>query len=305
LLFGGAALGAIGSPGWAQTTARVRVAMIPLESALEVLYAREAGFLAKAGIDADLQTMVNGTAIAAAIVSGSIDIGYITLDALASIHQKGIPLVVIAPGSEYLSPQYTGALLVAANSPIHVAADLNGRTIAVVALNGVSHLATRAWVDQNGGDSATIKFVEIPPPSITAALDAGRVDAAYAGEPFLEIAKKTSRVLVYGFDAIAKHYLGSAWCATPQWAKDHADLVSRFGAAIRETAAWVNKNPAQTGEIFAAFTKTDPALIATMPRVRFTPDLTPALIQPVIDVAAKYNGFKPFPAQEIIYTPSR
>ncbi|HEV8021880.1 MAG TPA: ABC transporter substrate-binding protein [Candidatus Lustribacter sp.] len=305
LLFGGAALGATIAPGRTQTATPVRVAAIPLESASEVLYARDMGFFTKAGLDAQIQTMVNGTAIAAALVSAAVDIGYVTLDALAAIHAKGIPLVVIAPGGEYLSPSHTGALLVAGNSPIRQAKDLNGKIIAVVALNGVTHLSTRAWIDQNGGDSSTIKFVEIPPPSIPAALDAGRVDAAYDGEPYLEIAKKTDRVLVYGFDAIAKHYLSSMWCAAQPWAQEHPDVIGRFVAAMRETAAWANKNPAASGALFAGYTKTDPALIASMPRVLFTERLQPALMQPLIDVSAKYNGFKSFPATDLIYQPPR
>lgn len=42
-----------------------------------------------------------------------------------------------------------------------------------------------------------------------------------------------------------------------------------------------------------------------MVRARFAEALTPALIQPMIDVSSKYNGFKAFPAQDLLYTSSR
>jgi hypothetical protein len=42
-----------------------------------------------------------------------------------------------------------------------------------------------------------------------------------------------------------------------------------------------------------------------MTRVRFGEQLTPTLMQPFIDVFAKYNGFSAFPARELIYAPSR
>ena len=61
----------------------------------------------------------------------------------------------------------------------------------------------------------------------------------------------------------------------------------------------------KSGELYAAYSKTDPAIVAGTPRVRFSQDVRPALIQPVIDVAAKYNGFTTFPAQDIIYAPAR
>jgi NitT/TauT family transport system substrate-binding protein len=305
LLLGSAACWSIAAPARGQPASTLHIAAVPLESASEAAYARDMGFFAKSGIVSDIQTMVNGAAIAAAIVSGGIDVGFIPLDVLASIHQKGIPLVVIAPCTEYVSGAQTGALLVSADSPVHSGKDLEGKTIAVVALNGVTHLATRAWIDRNGGDSATVKFVELPPSAMPAALNAGRVDAAYDGEPYLEIAKKTSRVLFYGNDAIAKHYLSSAWCADIAWARDHLDVVDRFAVAMHETAAWANKNQARAGELFATYSKTDPAIVASTPRVRFTERLTPALIQPLIDAAAKYNGFKSFPAQDILYAPPR
>jgi len=37
-----------------------------------------------------------------------------------------------------------------------------------------------------------------------------------------------------------------------------------------------------------------------MTRARFGEQLTPALMQPLIDVAAKFGGFSPFRAQELL-----
>ena len=308
MLLAGVAFGALGGRVRAQATVALRIATIPLESGCEAAYARDMGFLAKAGLEGDVQTMVNGAAIAAAVVSGGIDIGYIPVDTLAAIHQKGIPLVVVAPCTEYVSGAQTGALLVGANSPVRTGKDLTGKTVAVVALNGVTHLATRAWIDQTGGDSTTVKYVELSPSAMPAALDAGRVDAAYDGEPYLEIAKKTDRVLFYGNDAIAKHYLSSVVVRGNARGSRMiiATTVRRFAPnAMRETALWAGKNPARAAELYATYSKTDPAVIASTPRVRFTEQLTPSMVQPLIDASAKYNGFKSFPAQDIIYVPGR
>ena len=81
--------------------------------------------------------------------------------------------------------------------------------------------------------------------------------------------------------------------------------MRRFANAIHETALWASKNPARAGELYATYSKTDPAVVASTPRVRFTEQLTPSLMQPLIDASAKYNGFKAFPAQDILYTPPR
>jgi NitT/TauT family transport system substrate-binding protein len=305
LLFGGASVLAGATGGRAQTGLTVRIATLPIESAAEVFYAKDMGFFAKAGLDADIQTMQTSAAMAAAAVSGAIDVGYSPVDSIATIHQKNVPVVLIAPANEYISPSRNAGLVLAANSTVRAAKDLNGKVVAVSNLRSLSENAARAWIDRNGGDSTTVKFVEIPFPAMLAALDSGHVDAAWDAEPFISAAAKDGRVLEYGFDAIAKRFLIGGWFTTVQWATDHADAVSRFASAMHETAVWTNKNPAASGQILAKYTKLDPAVIATMTRSAYGEALTPASMQPLIDVSAKYNGFATFPAQQLIYAPSK
>jgi NitT/TauT family transport system substrate-binding protein len=307
LMFGGAALYLGVARGEAQTQTTVRIATIPIEPGAEVYFAKDRGFFTKAGLDAEIQPMQGGSAIAAALVSGAIDIGFLAIDALAAIHRKGVQLVALAPGTEYLSPYTTqnAALLVPANSPVQKAPDLNGKTVAVISLNSLTHTAVRTWMDKNGGDASTVKFVELPSSAMATALGANRVDAAEVAEPFIGEARKAGRVLAYGFDSIAKRFITTGWCCTPQWASDHAPLANRFAAAMRETAAWANANPQESGAILATALKLDPAMVAAMTRVRYTDQLLPALMQPLIDATAHYNGFSTFPAQELIYAPPR
>jgi len=303
LMLGSAALWSLPFAARAQDSAPLRIGTFPVENGILPFYARDMGFFTAAGIAADVQVLPGSSAIAAAIVSNAIDVGYGALDVLATIHQKSIPIVVIAPGGEYRAPltSRVAAIMVPANSTIAHAKDLNGKTIAANSLHSLADAVPKLWVDQNGGDSTTLKFVEMPFAAMPAAFDAGRVDAALISEPFMSVAAKNARVLVYGYDCIAKDFLLGAYFTTPQWAKDHADVVARFRTAMRQAAGWANANPAKSGELLAKYTKIDPAVIATMTRARFGEQLTPALMQPLIDVAAKFGGFSPFPARELIY----
>jgi ABC-type nitrate/sulfonate/bicarbonate transport system substrate-binding protein len=302
VLFGAASLLAGGARVRAQSQATLRIATLPIESSAEVFYAKDMGFFAKAGLDVDIQTMQTSASMMAAAASNAIDIGYSPVDSMATIHSKKVPVVVIAPANEYVSPNGNAGLVLPANSTVHQAKDLNGKTIAVSNLRSLSENAVRAWMDRNGGDSSTAKFVEIPFPAMQPALDTGHVDAAWVAEPFLSAAAKSGRMAEFGFDAIAKRFLIGAWFTTAQWAADHRDTVNRFGSVIHETAVWANKNQAQSGQIVAKYTKIDPALLATMTRSRYAETLTPASLQPLVDISAKYNGFAPFPAQELIFS---
>ncbi len=301
-LLGAASLLAIPARGRAQTLVPIRIATLPIESAAEVFYAKDMGFFAKAGLDADIQTMQASAAMVAAAASNSIDIGYSPVDSLATIHQKNVPVVMIAPANEYVSPSRNAGLVLAVNSTVKQAKDLNGKIIAVSNLHSISETTARAWMDKNGGDSSTAKFVEIPFPAMLPALQTGHVDAAWDAEPFLSAATKDSRAIEYGFDAIAKRFLIGGWFTTPQWANEHRDTVARFAAAMHETATWANKNAAQSAPIVAKYTKMDPAVLATMTRSVYGESLTAASMQPLIDISAKYNGYATFPAQELIYT---
>jgi hypothetical protein len=42
-----------------------------------------------------------------------------------------------------------------------------------------------------------------------------------------------------------------------------------------------------------------------MARVHYPEQMTAALMQPLIDASAKYQGFSTFPAREVIYASSR
>jgi NitT/TauT family transport system substrate-binding protein len=307
LLFGGAALSATGLPGRAQTNATVRIAIVPIEPAAEAYYASDMGFFAEADLDVQIQPMLGSSAIVPAVASNAVDIGFSTIDTLATAHQKNVPLVVIAPASEYVSPDTrgTGAIVLPANSPIQTAKDLSGKTMATAGLNTAAETGPRVWIDKNGGDSSTVKFVEMPFSAMPAALEAGRIDAASVAEPFIGVAKKNGRVLAYFWDAVSNHFFVAAWFTTPQWAKDHPDLVKRFATVMYKTAVWANRNPTKSGEILAKYSKIDPAVIATMTRTHYGEQLTAGLMQPLIDVTAKYGKFTTFPAQELLYAPPR
>ena len=97
----------------------------------------------------------------------------------------------------------------------------------------------------------------------------------------------------------------AGYFTTCQWAEAHPDLVKKFQAAIRETAQWAN-NPANTdksADMLATLTKIDAAVVKSSVRAKFGLQLSPAAIQPTIDLAARYKLLEHFPANELIYIP--
>jgi NitT/TauT family transport system substrate-binding protein len=296
----------VSGPAVAQTLAPIHVATIPIDSGSEAFYAKDTGIFEKNGLDATVQPITNGPAIIAGVVGGAIDVGFSNLVSLEAAYKKGVPIVLIAAAGLYLDNAPTTLLMVDKDSTVKTGKDLDGKIIATNGLKNIGQYAPAAWVDQNGGDSSTVKFVEMPFPEMAGALAQHRIDAAIIAEPTLSDAKTTTRVLGKPYSAIGKEYLIGAWFASAAWAKAHPDLVAKFAASMRDTAIWANANQAKSAEILATYATIDPAVAAKMTRAKFAETLTPALVQPTIDITAKYKGMDaPFPAQEMIYQATR
>jgi NitT/TauT family transport system substrate-binding protein len=295
-------------PGGAQTPASVKVAMIPIEPAAPVYYAKENGFFAKAGLDVDIDQNPSTPAIASALLAGTYDIAYGTVPTLAQAHAKGLPFVLIAPGIEDGPTHFGGGIMIGVNSTMKTGKDFNGKTIGTAGLNTIAEYLPRAWIDKTGGDSTTVKFIEMPFPVTPEAIGTGRVDAAYLAEPFVTIAEKKNlaKLLTAGDEAISPSgYVSTGWYTTLQWARAHPDLVAKFQRGIAEAGAWANANKDKVVPILAKDLHADPAIVAQATRPYFPPALTAALVQPFIDITAHYAKFAPFKADEIIYVPAK
>lgn len=296
----GAAAMALGRPAGAQTPAALRVATTPIDLGAQVLYAQDRGYFKRQGLTVEVQFLDNGAAIASAVASGALDIAQGNLVTLATAHDKGLPFVVVAPAGLYTSTAPTSALLVAKNSPFKTAKDLNGKTIGITGVKNITQIGTMAWMDQNGGDPSTVRFIELPFSQMAPAITAGRIDAGVTAEPDLSAAiAGDSRIIGLVYSAIANTFTVGAWFATSTWAKANADTAKRFVAAIDDAGRWANHNQAASGKILEKYTKI--RITPGMKRVVFSEKFDPSLMQPVIDATAKYKVIKAsFPATDLL-----
>jgi NitT/TauT family transport system substrate-binding protein len=257
------------------------------ETDAEVYYAQDMGFFKKAGLNVQIQTLPNGAAVASAVASGALQIGDSNTLSLAVARQKGLPFVIFAPGAIYSSSAPTTALAVSADGPVRGAKDLTGKVLAGVSLGGLDQLSLEAWLDKNGGDSASAKYVELPPAQMVAALERGTVAAVSLPDPALDAAVSAGSVRIIGnnYDSIAKTFMVTGWFSTNDWLAKNPDAAKKFAAAMTEAADWANANHDRAAEILLKYTKID----ARTSHVRFAPRLGGAIVQPVLDAGAQYK----------------
>jgi ABC-type nitrate/sulfonate/bicarbonate transport system substrate-binding protein len=78
-------------------------------------------------------------------------------------------------------------------------------------------------------------------------------------------------------------------------------VVQRFARAVGVAQQWAAAHPAASAKLLVADLKLDAELVAKMTRANFAPRLTAALIQPVIDLGARYGKIhKAFPAEALL-----
>jgi NitT/TauT family transport system substrate-binding protein len=290
-LASGAAFTALPRPAASQPLPSIRVASAPDEDIIAALWGVESGAFRKAGLDVAVQKANSGSAVAAAVVGGSIEIGKSSLVSLVTAHVKGLPFVLVAPGGVYEASAPTVGMLVGKDSSAKTASDLNGKTFSASSLGDQNSIAMQAWMDQHGGDSKTVKFVELPSAAAPDALAAGRVDAAVVGNPILSeaLASGKCRLFARAFDAIAPRFQYAAYFCTADYGAKNRDTVLRFRRVIAESGAFANAHHQETIGAISRFTGIPAAVIASMTRTVVGTTLDPKMMQPVIDLAARYK----------------
>ena len=303
MLGAGAALAGAPRAARAQSLTKLNLAATASGDIVVALWAQQGGIFQKYGLDVDIQRMNSSSSVTAAVIGGSLDIGKAPLFGLVLARSKGLPVVIEAPSALYLVSSPDSALVVAKDSPIQSARDLNGKLLASASLGDMFSTVNSAWIDQNGGDSHTIKYVELPGTATASAIVAGRVAAGTCADPALAEAVNSGkcRVLSHPEDVFGKVSLATAYFSSSDGAAKNVSAMARFRKAMDESSAYASAHKQDLIPIVAKFSLTDPKLITFPTLARATDLLDTRLTQPTIDVAAKYKAIaKAFPVKEMI-----
>ena len=267
-----------------------------IEPQAQAYYARANGFFKARGLDVNIIVSANGAATTAAVAGGSMQIGITSVLGLAQAIGRGLPFVSFAPGGIHDSRFPASGLLVAPDSKLLSAKDLAGKIVAVSTAKGLDQLVVSVLVDKLGGDVSAVKFVEMRPPEMLAALQAGRIDAANIEDPEFTAARSKTRMLGDGEDAVGKLFVETTWFCTRDWLANNLDVARRFRDAIVAGGVWAMANPVPAALVLQRDLKTE-TLRATQ---RFGTRFNLADYQLLLDAAAKFKFINPTDAAAIV-----
>jgi NitT/TauT family transport system substrate-binding protein len=276
-----------GARGDAQDNAPIRVGINITTSTADPWYAADSGIFRKYGLNVTIQTMTGGAAIAAAVASGDLDVGSSNMLSLGNAVARGIPIKIVAPGFLFDNAQPPSLVMVAPNSAVRSAKDLNGKIVCGISVGGIDQLALDAWIDKNGGDSSTTKFVEVPAGAAIETVETERVAACTISDPYAAdaVASKRLRSLGSTHSGIAPTFMLIAYFSSVDWLTKHPALAKRFHDAIAEASVWASTHPEDAAAIARKYMKTT----ITTVHEKASRTLDPALIQPVFDSALRYK----------------
>jgi NitT/TauT family transport system substrate-binding protein len=304
--FIGGTVAAVLAPALARAAdgATIRTGLIPADVGAAASYAIDLGYFKNSGLDVDLEIMQSGPAIAPAVLGGTLSVGAMNSGSLAGARQRGLPLLYFAPAAVMLQSTMTNVIMVRGDSPIRTGADMNGKTVGIVAVKTLEHAAMLLWVDKHGGDSKTLKYAELPYPEMAGALEAGRIDIAMPSEPFSSMDRGKNRVVAGTFSAMPRTFLAYGFFATEAWLNANADVATKYAAAIHQASVWANAHPKESSVLLAHFAKLDPKVAATMARTTYATSMDANSLQPAIDVMVQYGMLaKTMDASELIWRP--
>ena len=300
-LLGGTLVPLAAAAAAAQTVPAVRIGCNATDLYLQPYIAQDTGAFTRAGLSVSITPFANGAANAQAVIAGAVDTGPADMIQIANAHNRGIDLAFYAGSGLYTSAAPTIVLCVAKTSTMKNPKELEGGTIALVALRSLTEVAMREWLRLNGVDSAKVKFYELPYAEMGAALTRGVVDAAFIGEPFLTAAAPAVRRIGTPNDSIAPSFYLSAWFARRDWLAANADVARRLRQAFYDTARFANAHHDETAQTLATYAKVEPELTRTMNRITYATSLDPAQMQPVLAAAERYGLLeRPVAARDLI-----
>lgn len=236
-------------------TRTLKVGVFPTFNGLNGYVAQEQGFFEDEGLKVELVQAGAPSAMMPQLLGNSMDFALMDLVTPLIAKSKGVPVVGVAPGAsgkEYPAGEKGPVgLWVRADGDITSVKDLENATFAVPQIGSAVWMDVRTAVDNAGGDSSKIKFVEAQ--DQIGALLAGDVSASTSSEPrdsSLLGEKKLKRLDNY---LTMDGGLAYSYMATKEFTGKNAATVDAFERAILKANAFITENPDKLPAIAASY----------------------------------------------------
>jgi NitT/TauT family transport system substrate-binding protein len=271
LLAAAAVSGLFVLPAQAQEKKTLKVSIIPISDVAPLFAAVKEGYFKQQGLEIDTAPTAGGAVGIPGLVAGAYDIVFTNVVSTVQARAQGLPVKIIAPASavgDGSQGEGGAGILVRKGEGIKTGADLVGKSLGVNTQKNIIWLYARAWIQKAGGDPNKVTYREVPFPQMLDALRGKRVDAVFAVDPFLTIAKADAGLEFIGspYVSVQPNLSVAQYIVTEDFLAKHPETLKRFNAALHQGIEWVSKHlgSKELRDLLSGYTKINPELLAKM-----------------------------------------
>lgn len=230
-------------------------------------YGVSRGHFEDQGISLELRASSGGATVIPALLSEDIDVaGSNVVSAMIAMGRR-MPVQMVTAGtstSEATEDDFS-SLMVAEDSPVEDAQDLEGTSIAVNTLQNINDVVIHSALEDRGVDTAQLDFVEMPLPDMPAAIERGDVDAGVLIEPFATTSRSQGlRDVVRPYSETRPGLQIGTFLMTSRMVDDDPAAAEAFQDGVAATASDIAEDPEAFREALPEVSDLEAELAAEM-----------------------------------------
>lgn len=268
------------------------IGLLPVSDLAPLYLGIEQGFFEAEGLELDIQLAQGGAAIVPAVVSGEYQVGYSNTASLLIAGERGLPIKIIsnASSSTNVPGEDSVDVAVGPGSDIKSLTDLEGKTVAVNALNNFAEIAIMNSVEQAGGDPTTINFVEVPYPNGPAQLAAGEVDAAWTTEPFrTQIINEGGAIIASPLADLGESVEVAYFFTSAETLESDPATIDGFVAALTKSLEYASAHEDEARAVLVSELGLEQAVADAVVMPQFSVEMNLTGLQAMGDAAVKFG----------------
>lgn len=297
--------GAAAGPG-SSGTISITVGALPVIDDVSAYIAAEDGIFRQVGLDVTIKPVLQSTAAIPEMKTGTIDIigggNYVSFIQAAASDPGRPPFRLVSEAATCTTGSFD--VLALPSSGILTPAGLEHKTIAVNLIDNIQTLMINSVLESDGVNPALVKYVVIPFPKMVTALEAHKVDAISAVEPFATAAEQTAgaQPVLDQCTGATSDFPLSGYFATTTWAQKNPDAVRRFQQAIAQAQEVADTDRAQVEKTLLTYVpKLSPVQAATITLEKFPTSANAVQLNRVSQLMQEAGLLgKPFQASSLI-----
>ena len=316
------------SPSFTGCTQNNQEAAAPIGVAVEfndhaacAYIARDRGLFKEAGLNLTAyESYVTGTALAAALTRGDIQVAYICLvPAISAYANAGVPIKVVAGTHKY------GYGLAVNPDKIKTIEDLEkpGIRIGCVQTGSAADVVLHKVIDKYGlNQEIVLKNVQqMNPPKQILAIKMGKLDAAFLPEHWATMAEASGFKMLLTAKDVWPEMQGSVLVVKEDLINSHPETVRKLVDVSQKATAWARENPIEASRIMASQLQsagdqvfptdvaetakqleiTSEVMLRSMDRLEYATEIDPVIVQDTIDYMVSLGYIKSsFKAENIL-----